>query len=109
MTWEVRIDLVNSPLQAAPGDCVNLGAYVAECEEHFGLFDGCGEAFWLEGLLAGIGTFDGGWPAALELVCLAERPEFVPEPGSLLLLGGGLASLAGYAGLRWRARPKSRI
>ena len=26
--------------------------------------------------------------------------EFVPEPGSLLLLGSGLASLAGYAGLR---------
>ncbi len=26
--------------------------------------------------------------------------DFVPEPGSLLLLGSGLASLAGYAGLR---------
>lgn len=29
---------------------------------------------------------------------------FVPEPGSILLLGSGLASLAGYAALRWRAR-----
>jgi hypothetical protein len=29
---------------------------------------------------------------------------FVPEAGSLLLLGSGLAGLAGYAGLRWRVR-----
>jgi hypothetical protein len=34
-------------------------------------------------------------------VCEAE---FVPEPGSILLLGSGLAGLAGYAGLRWRTR-----
>ncbi|MCJ7621650.1 MAG: PEP-CTERM sorting domain-containing protein [Anaerolineae bacterium] len=29
--------------------------------------------------------------------------EFVPEPGTVLLLGGGLAGLAGYAGLKLRA------
>ncbi len=28
--------------------------------------------------------------------------EFVPEPGSVLLLGSGLMGLAGYAGLRYR-------
>jgi hypothetical protein len=33
-----------------------------------------------------------------------EAVEFVPEPGSILLLGSGLAGLAGYAGLRWRKR-----
>jgi len=30
--------------------------------------------------------------------------EFVPEPGTVALLGSGLAGLAGYATLRWRAR-----
>jgi len=37
-------------------------------------------------------------------VCAAEEEEFVPEPGSLLLLGSGVAGLAGYAGLRWRSK-----
>ena len=32
--------------------------------------------------------------------------EFVPEAGSLLLLGSGLAGLAGYARMRWRPRAK---
>jgi uncharacterized repeat protein (TIGR01451 family) len=45
--------------------------------------------------------------AAAELVVVSpaeEEERFVPEPGSLLLLGGGLLNLAGYAGARCRKR-----
>ncbi|MCJ7619572.1 MAG: hypothetical protein MUP64_05075, partial [Anaerolineae bacterium] len=42
--------------------------------------------------------------AELDVVSPPEEEEFVPEAGSLILLGGGLLTLAGYAGARYRKR-----
>lgn len=103
LTIETRIHLSNSALQSVPGECVNLGLLLKGIEMH-GEGQWGGTGWWPAGLYgAGITEF----PDALAEVCLAEEPaeeEFVPELGSLALLGSGLIGLAGYAGLRFRSR-----
>ncbi|HEM61366.1 MAG TPA: hypothetical protein ENO24_03660 [Chloroflexi bacterium] len=47
-------------------------------------------------------------PAIVQIVpCPQVAVEFVPEPGTAVLLASGLAGVAGYASLKWGRRPKS--
>jgi hypothetical protein len=104
--YEMSIDLQASELNCVgPGDCFRF--IIRQYEVYCPASDpACPNTDWIEGyvewppegvLLQQPGTFG--------TICLNPcEVEFVPEPGTLLLLGSGLLSLAGYAGLRWRTR-----
>jgi hypothetical protein len=106
LAWEMRVDLDTSQLdKVAPGECFRFGSQLQleGCE----LGTGCSplggnwfhrEVAWPEG------STIGEWPDTLGTLCLnpceADEAEFVPEPGTILLMGSGLAGLAGYVALR---------
>jgi len=105
MHYEMRIDLTSSELNCVgPGDCFR---FYAVLQENFCLPEDPACFVWQGGSFEWPAfTYETGQvPDNFGTICLNPcEVEFVPEPGTVLLLGSGLLSLAGYAGLRRRAR-----
>ncbi|MGB9301844.1 MAG: PEP-CTERM sorting domain-containing protein [Anaerolineae bacterium] len=101
--WE--IDLSASDVdKVGPGDCflINKTLIGLVCPQGT---SNCPNQFnWVQGA-ARWPQLTIGVPTVAGMLCLDPcEVEFVPEPGSILLLGSGLMGLAGYATLRWRTR-----
>ncbi|MCJ7619901.1 MAG: PEP-CTERM sorting domain-containing protein, partial [Anaerolineae bacterium] len=134
---EVRIDLLESPLNLTAGECFRGALYtngivaVADGAGYESLSGVLDPAVWAAQNEVAFGV----WPSDADLMsCVQEKhlppssencdgympcfgevclnpcaAEFVPEPGTVLLLGSGLMGLAGYAALRLRSGQGLRL